>query len=191
MLSRQILREHFDEVSAQLADRGTEPATLEEWRRLDAERRVLLVEVEGLKTFMRSGGKGDPVVMIHGLGATSYSFRFLLPALEKRHAVYAVDMPGFGRTDKPWDHDYSPGGQHSWLLKLLDHLGLEKVHLIGNSMGGLISLFTAMDSSFSLRGSLTTSRNVGALAEPPTSNKTRNAAKRISGSSDWTFFWRT
>ena len=57
MLSRQLLREHFDEVCVQLADRGTEPAALDEWRCLDTERRALLVEVEELKSRRNEASK--------------------------------------------------------------------------------------------------------------------------------------
>ena len=91
-------------------------------------------------------GKGEPVILLHGLGASCYSWRYTVPELAKHYEVFAPDLPGFGRTDKPWDFDYSIHGIHSWILKLMDHFGLEKARFAGNSMGGVLSLWTAMEA---------------------------------------------
>ena len=62
-------------------------------------------------------GKGTPVVFLHGLGASSYSWRHLLPAFSKTNSVYAPDFPGYGRSDKPWDFDYTfTGLAAGWTL---------------------------------------------------------------------------
>ena len=57
MLSRQLLRERFEEVSELLTLRGTEPGMLDEWRRLDRDRRATLVEVENLKNQRNEASK--------------------------------------------------------------------------------------------------------------------------------------
>lgn len=102
--------------------------------------------VAGLKTNLVRAGKGEPVILLHGLGASSYSWRYTVPELAKHYEVFAPDLPGFGRTDKPRDFDYSIHGIHSWIVKLMDHLGLQKARFAGNSMGGVLSLWTAMEA---------------------------------------------
>jgi len=102
--------------------------------------------IGGLETNLVRAGKGEPVILLHGLGASSYSWRYTVPELAKRYEVFAPDLPGFGRTEKPWDFDYSIHGLHSWVLKFMDHFGLAKARFAGNSMGGVLSLWTAMEA---------------------------------------------
>jgi len=101
--------------------------------------------IAGLKTNLVRAGKGEPVILLHGLGASSYSWRYALPELSKHYEVFAPDLPGFGRTDKPFDFDYSIHGLHTWVLKFMDHLGIKSARFAGNSMGGVLSLWTAME----------------------------------------------
>lgn len=102
--------------------------------------------VDGLKTHVVRAGEGEPVILLHGLGASSYSWRYAIPELAKHYAVFAPDLPGFGRTDKPWDFDYSIHGLHIWILKFMDHFGIKSARFAGNSMGGVLSLWTAMEA---------------------------------------------
>lgn len=108
--------------------------------------RAETLEVAGLRTHLKRAGKGPPVLLLHGLGASSYSWRYAIPQLSRRHEVFAPDLPGFGRADKPWDFDYSPGGLHAWAVALLDRLGVETASWVGNSMGGVIALWGALES---------------------------------------------
>lgn len=108
--------------------------------------RAEALEVAGVKTHLIRAGKGEPVILLHGLGASSYSWRFAVPELARRFEVFAPDLPGFGRADKPWDFDYSIAGQHDWVVALMDRLGLGRARFAGNSMGGVITLWLAMDS---------------------------------------------
>lgn len=106
---------------------------------------ALTATIAGLKTNYQRAGKGEPVILLHGLGASSYSWRYTLPALAEKFEVFAPDLPGFGRTDKPWDFDYSLHGLHTWIVGFMDHFGLKTARFAGNSMGGVISLWTAME----------------------------------------------
>lgn len=108
--------------------------------------RTETMTVAGLKTNVLRGGKGEPVILLHGLGASSYSWRYAAPELAKHYEVFAPDLPGFGRTDKPWDFDYSIHGLHAWIISFMDHLGLKTARFAGNSMGGVLSLWTAMEA---------------------------------------------
>jgi pimeloyl-ACP methyl ester carboxylesterase/putative sterol carrier protein len=87
--------------------------------------------------------EAPPVVMMHGLGGTKASMLTIVPELARYHRVIAVDLPGFGssskprgRYDAPWFADH--------MFAFLDAAGLNKVSLIGNSMGGKIAQEMAM-----------------------------------------------
>jgi pimeloyl-ACP methyl ester carboxylesterase len=85
-------------------------------------------------------GSGDPVVCLHGLGGTKASFLPTVAALADRFRVIAADLPGFGESDKPiaaaYDAPYFAGA----VTALLDALGLERAHIVGNSMGGRVAI---------------------------------------------------
>jgi pimeloyl-ACP methyl ester carboxylesterase len=87
-----------------------------------------------------SAGQGEPVVLLHGLGANKGSFLPTIAGLAASFEVIAVDLPGFGDTFKPLDAPYHPPFFAAALLELLDALGIERAHLVGNSMGGRIAL---------------------------------------------------
>lgn len=102
--------------------------------------------IAGVDTFIRRSGAGKPLVLIHGLGASSYTWRRVIPELEKHREVIAPDVPGFGRSATPEDFQYDFKGFSRWIVALLDELGLESAALAGNSMGGVISLLTALEN---------------------------------------------
>jgi pimeloyl-ACP methyl ester carboxylesterase len=86
-------------------------------------------------------GNGEPVVLVHGLGANAeYHFVPLIKDLSRDHLVIAMDCRGHGKSDKP--HEASQYGDQmtSDIVRLLDHLQIKRAHIIGYSMGGLIVL---------------------------------------------------
>ncbi|MGZ8665920.1 MAG: alpha/beta fold hydrolase [Solirubrobacterales bacterium] len=87
-----------------------------------------------------TAGEGDPVVCIHGLGATKASFLPTVAALADRHRVIAMDLPGFGESDKPISAPYDAPYFARAVTALLDRLEIERAHLVGNSMGGRVSI---------------------------------------------------
>jgi pimeloyl-ACP methyl ester carboxylesterase len=89
-------------------------------------------------------GTGPPVLAIHGLGATKGSFLPTLAALSDRFRVIAVDLPGFGDSDKPIGASYDPRFFAGAMVDLLDALELDRVDVIGNSLGGRIALELAL-----------------------------------------------
>ena len=80
------------------------------------------------------------MVCIHGLGATKVSLLPTVAALSDRWQVTAVDLPGFGESDKPLRAAYDAPFFAGAVIALLDELGIERVHLIGNSMGGRVAI---------------------------------------------------
>jgi pimeloyl-ACP methyl ester carboxylesterase len=89
---------------------------------------------------MLEAGTGPPVVMLHGLGATKAEFLPTVSALARDYRTIAVDLLGFGDSDKPLGASYGPDFQARGIARLLDALGLERAHFVGHSMGGRIAL---------------------------------------------------
>ena len=87
-----------------------------------------------------AAGEGDPVICIHGLGATKASFLPTVAALADDYRVIAIDLPGFGESDKPISAPYDAPYFARAVTALLDRLEIERAHLIGNSMGGRVSI---------------------------------------------------
>ncbi|HKV07053.1 MAG TPA: alpha/beta hydrolase [Thermoanaerobaculia bacterium] len=89
-------------------------------------------------------GAGEPVVLLHGFGASTWAWRKVLPGLAKEFDVIAIDLNGFGYTERPRDREsYTREGQARLVLGALDALGIEKAHFVGHSYGGAITLWTA------------------------------------------------
>ena len=89
-------------------------------------------------------GTGPPVLAIHGLGGTKGSFLLTVAALADRFRVVAVDLPGFGDSDKPIGAAYDPRFFADAMIDLLDALELDRADIIGNSLGGRVALEVAL-----------------------------------------------
>jgi pimeloyl-ACP methyl ester carboxylesterase len=87
-----------------------------------------------------TAGEGDPVVCLHGLGGTKASFMPTLAALASGYRVIAVDLPGFGDSDKPLTARYDSAYFADATVALLDELAFDQARLIGNSMGGRVAI---------------------------------------------------
>jgi pimeloyl-ACP methyl ester carboxylesterase len=93
-----------------------------------------------LKISTMEAGEGPPVLAVPGLGGTKGSFLPTLAALGDRFRVIAIDLPGFGDSDKPIGAAYDARFFAGTIVDLLDGLELERVHLVGNSLGGRVAL---------------------------------------------------
>ena len=82
-------------------------------------------------------GSGPPLVLVHGVGGDADQWCFCLAAFSAKHRVIAVDLPGFGRSDKP-AMDYRIAHFVDALAALVKSLGLPPAHLLGHSLGGWI-----------------------------------------------------
>lgn len=90
-------------------------------------------------------GHGDPVVLLHGLGGSTYSWRYIAPLLARSHRVIAIDLKGFGRSDKAFDTAYGAADQARLIADFVRGRGLSNVTLAGHSFGGVVALLTAME----------------------------------------------
>lgn len=89
-------------------------------------------------------GAGPPVVLLHGLGATKASFMPTIAALAGSRRLIAIDLPGFGDSDKPLGVPYHAPWFARTVVALLDSLELERADVIGHSMGGRVALDLGM-----------------------------------------------
>ncbi|MBI2847463.1 MAG: alpha/beta fold hydrolase [Chloroflexi bacterium] len=101
------------------------------------------INILGLKTRFLVGGKGKPVVLIHGLGTSSLSWRENLTSIGKEYRFYALDLPGHGDSEA-LNGQYTLSFVARFLLDFFDSQGLGKVALAGSSMGGLLALNFAL-----------------------------------------------
>jgi pimeloyl-ACP methyl ester carboxylesterase len=89
-------------------------------------------------------GEGPDVLLLHGLGGTRASLFETAAALSSRYRVHAPDLPGFGSSSKPATGGYNASWFAGVILGLMDELGIERSHIVGNSMGGRIAIETAL-----------------------------------------------
>ena len=102
------------------------------------------IQVGGINTRYWMLGDGETtVLLLHGLGSCVETWKYTIGALAPYHRVYAVDLVGSGRSDKP-PASYSLTYQAQFLKAFMDTVGIDRARLIGNSMGGGVALQFAL-----------------------------------------------
>jgi pimeloyl-ACP methyl ester carboxylesterase len=102
-------------------------------------------ELGSLRVHHTHGGRGSPVLFIHGLGSSGYiEWRFNLEAAAERHRVYAPDLPGFGRSEKPRAR-YGVPYFTRFIDRYMQARGLRSAAVVGTSLGGRIALELALE----------------------------------------------
>jgi pimeloyl-ACP methyl ester carboxylesterase len=113
--------------------------------RLPDDRAPLLrihdVRVKGARISSLTAGSGrEHVILIHGLGGAKSSFYETVAALTPDYTVHAIDLPGFGSSSKPIRGAYDANFFARHVLRFMDALSIDRAHLVGNSMGGRVSI---------------------------------------------------
>jgi pimeloyl-ACP methyl ester carboxylesterase len=108
------------------------------WRDAPAPGRI--VEVDGVGIHYVEQGSGPAVLLIHGFGGHTYSFRYTIPALATDYRVIAADLMGFGYSERPGAADYSLTAHAARMLRLMDELGIDRAAVVGHSMGGEVAM---------------------------------------------------
>lgn len=98
-----------------------------------------VVQIDGFVVPYLQGGKGEPLVLIHGFGGSKDNFNRVAYYLTNHYTVYAIDVPGFGASTRDMDADYVINTQIDRVHEIIEKLGLKQPHIGGNSMGGWIS----------------------------------------------------
>lgn len=111
-----------------------------------------LVVVDGQTVHVVDRGSGEPVVFLHGFGASAWSWRGVTEKLGSDFRTVAVDLSGFGWTERPRDPDrYTREAQIALVLGVADELGLDRFHLVGHSYGGSLAQALAVQHPERLR----------------------------------------
>ena len=98
-----------------------------------------------LDIYVEEMGRGPPILFLHGLGGSSYSWRFVAPRLAATNRVIGLDLRGFGRSDKPFDRAYSAADQANMVKAYIRAANLTRITLVGHSYGGLVALRLVLD----------------------------------------------
>jgi pimeloyl-ACP methyl ester carboxylesterase len=111
----------------------------------------MTLDVDGPINVADFGGTGEVVLLVHGLGGSHLNWLSVAPRLAERHRVYALDLPGFGRSPLAGRRS-SVAANIDVLNRLIASLSDGPIVLIGNSMGGLLSLGVAAMHANLVRG---------------------------------------
>jgi len=107
------------------------------------------VRIQGLNVHYKATLEGDPaIILMHGFGASLYSWHKVMEPFSQLGTVIAFDRVAFGLTERPmsWTglNPYSSEAQVEQLIGIMDHFGIQKAILVGNSAGGTIAMLTAL-----------------------------------------------
>jgi pimeloyl-ACP methyl ester carboxylesterase len=99
------------------------------------------------RVFVRHAGNptGEPIFFVHGLGGESLDWSDVASLLADRFDCYAIDLPGFGETPPPSDHDLSIDAHAGAVAATIEAIGKSPVHLVGNSLGGAVATRVAVE----------------------------------------------
>jgi pimeloyl-ACP methyl ester carboxylesterase len=105
----------------------------------DEPKTATFAAVDGARIHYVDVGQGPAVVLIHGFAASLETWAGIIPQLSKNHRVLALDLKGFGWTDRP-EGDYSPPTQARIVLGLMSQRGIDKASVVGHSWGASVAL---------------------------------------------------
>jgi pimeloyl-ACP methyl ester carboxylesterase len=105
------------------------------------------VDIDGVEIFVRSTPAieqdAEPALLVHGLGGSTLNWTDFAGLLRRRLASDAIDLPGFGSSSPPRDNDYRLSSHARTVIAYLETSGRGPVHLMGNSMGGAVTVLVA------------------------------------------------
>lgn len=103
------------------------------------------VDAAGIPTRSLQAGSGEPLIFLHGTSGHLEAFMRNIGAHADRYKVHAIDMLGHGYTGKP-DYPYEIPRYRDHLLAYMDAVGIERAHLVGESLGGWVGARTSIDN---------------------------------------------
>jgi 2-hydroxymuconate-semialdehyde hydrolase len=114
--------------------------------KIDMSEKGKYIQVGEIRTHFHEDGEGEPVLLIHGSGpgvSAWANWRLVFPILSKQYKLYAPDVVGFGYTERPENINYSVDVWVNHMISFIETINLEKISIIGNSMGGALALHIA------------------------------------------------
>lgn len=108
---------------------------------MDPDIKSKFATIEGTKVHYLSAGEGEPILLIHGFPTSSYLWRNIIAKVAKSYHVIAIDMPGYGKSDKNPEDSYSFRYHERILTGLLAQLNLDQITLGVHDLGGPIGLY--------------------------------------------------
>jgi len=134
-----------------------------------------------MKLAIESFGTGEPLVLIHGMGSAATAWKPIIGDLKNKFKVVTVDLPGHGRTAFSPVQPMDPTSLAQLVMKNLNSLGIDKFHLVGNSLGGWICLEIAASNPEIVK-SITALAPAGLWLTPFTSRYPGEVALRFMAS---------
>jgi 2-hydroxy-6-oxonona-2,4-dienedioate hydrolase len=148
----------------------------------DLEYRVRFVDANGVRTRALQAGSGEPVLFLHGTSGHLEAFVRNLPAHAERFACHALDMVGHGYTDTvPEPYRIERYVRH--ILDYADAEGLDRFHIVGESLGGWVGGRLAADHPDRI-GRLTLVAPGGTVANPAVMERIKTSTRAAVGSND-------
>ena len=123
---------------------------------------------DGVNVYYESLGTGDPaIVFLHPWSTNHFIWAFQVPVFQQHHRCIVVDHRGHGQSDKP-EAGYAIGEMAADVVAILDECGIDKAVLVGNSIGGMVAMQTALDAPDRVIANLILSSgtNIGADTPP-------------------------
>ncbi|MFA9472411.1 MAG: alpha/beta fold hydrolase [Deltaproteobacteria bacterium] len=102
------------------------------------------IQVNNLRIHYLEAGEGEPILLLHGFPTSSHLWRNVMPELAKTHRAIAIDLPGYGLSDKPLDVKYNFTFFEHILEGFCDALGIDDTHLVVHDLGGPVGLLWAV-----------------------------------------------
>ncbi|MEX2481615.1 MAG: alpha/beta hydrolase [Gammaproteobacteria bacterium] len=121
---------------------------------------------DGVKVYYESAGQGAAIVFLHPWSTNRYIWTFQLMHFARSHRCIALDLRGHGQSDKP-AAGYAITEMAADLDAILDHAGVDRAILVGNSIGGMVAMQTSLDFPQRVRGNLILSSGTNISADAP------------------------
>ncbi|WP_176595025.1 MULTISPECIES: alpha/beta fold hydrolase [Sphingobium] len=108
------------------------------------------IVADGLRTHYLDAGRGEPIILLHGSGpgvSAWENWAGLIPVMAQHRRVIALDIPGFGATERKADGQYDMDFWVGHLFAFMDALGIASTPLVGNSFGGMVAMAASLRDS--------------------------------------------
>ena len=120
-----------------------------DWPNRDASR---FVEAAGIRWHVQEIGGGPPLLLLHGTGSATHSWRGLVPRLRERFRLIAIDLPGHGFTQRPPARLFTLSGMAWGVCDLLGKLAVSPAVIVGHSAGAAVMLRMSLDGRVAPKG---------------------------------------